>query len=944
MQYKSRLICCVFNFLMFSVASSQIATLQPNPSVGKLPVRSVHRFFQDSEGYVWYGTVDGLCRDDGYSIQVFRSDFLHPAPLTSNLIYCIAEDSLHRILFGTPSGAFYIDKANNYQVRPLLPDTLSDKSVLNIWTMRDGTLLISVPHRHYCVRTSGNLAQPYSLVKQFDGSLDAFVQTEKGECMGAVSGVGLSLFDKERQQWKPLTLPGVSLYIAALVESHGFIWVATHDAGILRLDLTAKEPHLRIVSQPSAVNVLGQTINDIFFMTASRDGQTLWATSSDDIHAFSITAEGMLVPLDLASTLIGYMSQRKMLSELITARDGSVWVAGYDTESFIIDFTPHTVQRIDVPVVQERFQRSTLVVSLAQDDDGQTYWLSQERVGLCLYQPQSKRFVTFSDHPNAQGANLYMVHEIVKSRVSHRVWVVPAHNSVYALENDELRIRLAETVKLPDGQTPKTLFEDAQGRLWIGTWRGIFVYHPDTHTLQPVDPEAGHTTSLTQTADGTVWATVTGRGVAEIRDERIHHLHPLQHDLLCIASTTDGTLYVGTGEGRLLAADSRASELTFSDLSQVAGMNGNMVEKIVADRYNHLWILTNQRLTEYDPHHQVFRITETSSTTQPNAAYTLSRFMPRALCADPLTGDILVGGFGGLLRMQPSLQIEGMARRVQVHLTAARIADSLYFDTDHLVVERGQSLELHLSTLDYLNAPTERYAYCLDDGEWVSLPTGQNQFHLHGLSRGTHRLLLRATDENGLWSSEASEIVIERLPAWWETTLAFLLYIIIGVVLLLLLVRHFVTRARKEEEDIWSDSAELVAMHHYVEGETLASEQQERTGVVFAQIDRMLLDKARQTVEQHLAEPDFSVAALAEQMNMSRSTLMRKLRAITGKTPLQFIRDVKMDIACQMLSNRTAGVADVARRLGYSDREHFANTFRDAVGMLPSEWQRTHLD
>ena len=939
---KKRYICCIFFILLCAIIKAQIATLQTNPSVGKLPVRSVHRIYQDSEGYMWYGTVDGLCRDDGYSIYVFRSDFLHPAPLKSNLIYCIAEDSIHNILFGTPSGAFYVDKANNYQVCSLLPDTLANKTILNIWTMNDGTVLISVPNHHYMVSVKDEAESPYTLVKQLDGTLDAFIQTDKGQCIGAVNDKGLCMFDKNARQWNPLNIPSLSKRISSLVETQGFIWVGSHDTGIQRIDLKTTNQALSCVNQPLATNVLGQSVNDIFFMTASCDGKTLWITSSDDIHAFSINDKGMLIPLDLTSELIGYMPQRKMLSELTTSRDGSIWVAGYDTESFIIDFTPHTTQRIDVPAMQERFKRSTLIVSLSQDDDAETYWLSQERVGLCLYQPKSGRLVTFSDNTDAQDADLYMVHEIIKSSIANRVWVVPTQNCIYSLENIGMRIRLADKVQLPTGQTPKTLYEDSHGRLWIGTWQGIFVYHPENHTLKPVDAKVGHTTSITQTADGTIWATVTGRGVAEIRDEQILKIHEQTFDLLSIASTTDGTLYVGTGEGHLLSADSKAQTLTFTDLSQSAGMNGNMVEKIVADRYNHLWILTNQRLIEFDPHHNTFRITETSGTSQ-NDAYTLSRFMPRAICADKKTGDILIGGFGGMLRMQPSLQIEGIARRVKVHLTAARIADSLYFNTEHLVAQRGQGIELHLSTLDHLHASTERYAYSLDGGDWVYLPTGQNQIHLHGLARGTHYLRLRATDENGLWSSENSEVVIERLPAWWETNLAFLLYTLTGGLLVFFLFRHLVMRAKKKEEDIWSDSAELMAMHHYVEGDTLTSEQQESSGVVFTQIDRMLLDKVKQTIEQNLSEPDFSVATLASHMNMSRSTLMRKLRAITGKTPLQFIRDVKMDIACQMLSNRTAGVADVAKRLGYSDREHFANTFREAIGVLPSEWQRNQL-
>ena len=102
----------------------------------------------------------------------------------------------------------------------------------------------------------------------------------------------------------------------------------------------------------------------------------------------------------------------------------------------------------------------------------------------------------------------------------------------------------------------------------------------------------------------------------------------------------------------------------------------------------------------------------------------------------------------------------------------------------------------------------------------------------------------------------------------------------------------------------------------------------------------MLLNRARDIVLQHLGEADFGVNDLADNMNMSRSTLVRKLKAITGQTPLQFVRDIKMGEAQKMLTQHTASVSDVARRLGYSDREHFARVFREVTGQLPSEVRR----
>lgn len=74
-------------------------------------------------------------------------------------------------------------------------------------------------------------------------------------------------------------------------------------------------------------------------------------------------------------------------------------------------------------------------------------------------------------------------------------------------------------------------------------------------------------------------------------------------------------------------------------------------------------------------------------------------------------------------------------------------------------------------------------------------------------------------------------------------------------------------------------------------------------------------------------------------MNMSRSTLTRKLKAITGKTPLDFIRHLKMEKACQLLNDRNKTISEVALMLGYYDRKYFTICFKEEFGITPSEYR-----
>ena len=101
-----------------------------------------------------------------------------------------------------------------------------------------------------------------------------------------------------------------------------------------------------------------------------------------------------------------------------------------------------------------------------------------------------------------------------------------------------------------------------------------------------------------------------------------------------------------------------------------------------------------------------------------------------------------------------------------------------------------------------------------------------------------------------------------------------------------------------------------------------------------------MISKATTIVEDHLSDTDFDVQILADCLNMSRSTLARKIRAITGITPSDFIKGIKMKNAAEMLSNPNVTISEVVNAVGYTNRKHFSMAFRNMFGISPSEYQK----
>lgn len=122
----------------------------------QMPVANVNAVIQDSEGYMWYATYEGgLCRDNGYQIDVFRKDKDHPGLLSDNVIFCLCEAPNGEIWFSTAHSVYVLDK-HNYSIR-LLSDAFRTISAQHIRQLRNGNMLIEADTLAYEVTVSGKV-------------------------------------------------------------------------------------------------------------------------------------------------------------------------------------------------------------------------------------------------------------------------------------------------------------------------------------------------------------------------------------------------------------------------------------------------------------------------------------------------------------------------------------------------------------------------------------------------------------------------------------------------------------------------------------------------------------------------------------------------------------------------------------------------------------------
>lgn len=932
--YISLLFCLVS--LLLKAASS--VRLTPIPSLPQLPVSAIHRIFQDSEGIMWYGTVNGLCRDDGYQVDVIRSDIHTPGLLRNNLVQSISEDAKGRIWFGTDAGAYILDKTDR-QVTPLDPERLQGSAVYSIRKTSDGCMWLATDNRLIRYDASGRHQKTYSLYDP-EGKpswMAGFCESRQKEILINLGREGIYRYDRKRDTFIHYADPPAERNLTYFVQdcTHNYFWIGTSGNGALLFNPSAPKDSLYTYS-PLPVNSMGEKEGNILYLAQDNNDGTLWMTTRSSLIAMRYDEKKrQLVQTDFRLPA----EYGSMLNEIYKDKNGALWVSSFDGKSFIVHFAEDAPEEYPLTALAHRVKSQPAIMALSDAGEGKL-WISQERTGLGLYDLQHNRVSLYPDFPSLTRLSLGTIKLMSEARREGNVWVIPeGENLIYEFRREDMQIVHIRTLSLPSPKPDEYFtqtYENEHGTLWAGTNHGLYTFNLQKRQWHTLCDTLGQVSCIKEDKRGNLWIGTTDKGLyRQSKTDNCQRIVP-SLPITCLSLQEDTCVWIGTQEGGVYALHVKTGQLT--DHTWLCGLTGNVVNQLEYDVYGHLWIDTNQKLIEYNPRNHSF---STYLTT--DNSLLLHRFIPTALCKGH-DGRIYLGGIPGICAVTPSARLDQPSPETPTFLTGINVMGQPRNWKGHLTLQPDEySLEIHFSSLDYLNAGKIRYAYRMDglDKEWNYTTEGQPVAIYKHLPKGNYVFEVKATDGYGVWSNQITRLHITRLPAFYQTGWAMAFYLLLLLGGIYAGIRFYLRKMKQKNEELYADSTELMKMRSYLNGnrqdvhpEVQISDRE------FANLDKMLLDNILKAVEDNLSEPDFDVQHLAEKVNMSRSTLTRKLKAITGLTPLEYIRRVKMQHACRMLKDSHTTVNEVALALGYYNRKYFTACFKEEYGLTPSEYQK----
>ncbi len=766
----------------------------------------VNVILQDRQGFLWFGTQDGLNRYDGYNFKVYKPNPEDPNSLSDGWVESLYEDSDGYLWIGTYQGGLNrydpnTDTFTQFRHIPEEPSSISEGTICAILQDRNGILWVGTtaglnkfdPESNSFTRYRNNPKDPASLSHN---NVHVIYQDSKDRMWIGTLGGGLELFDPVTGKFKhyranlntsevegePETQDSISdNYVKDIVEDDkGHLWVATEE-GLNRFNPSRRQfkHYLTVENDPSTLSN-----NSTSALLIDRRG-ALWVGTKYGLNRLN-TDSGKFTRYFVNLLVPDNLSNNNVFS-LYEDREGILWIGtwggGVNKHSPAQD--KFSLYRYNPDRPEEGIPVNG-IFGAAADSSG-VAWFGSPGGGLTRFDSTnglSTRYTHVPDNPNSLANQQVWV--VYRDRAGV-LWVGTSSGLDRFNETTGRFIHYKADPSNPDTSLRNNfvtqIYESPTGEFWVGTGAGLDRFDRKTgiftHITDPSNPEGATSAgvgAILEDRDGFLWVGTSGEGLYRYnqknntfryyQSEAGNPASLSNNIILDIYQDDAGIIWLGTSGG-LNKYNPQTN--SFSVLNEQHGLPNNFIYCIVPDENNHLWLTTNYGLSRFDPSTKAFQNYTVSDGLQSN------EFNSDA-CARSENGDIYVGGTFGINLFTPS-EIPSNSYAPPIAITSLTQGEKLIEsgasveNTRELTLKwPANSFEFEFAALSFAEPGKNQYAYALDgfDTNWNEIGN-KREGRYTNLPGGEYTLWLRGSNNDGVWSENRTALKVTVIPPFWQT-------------------------------------------------------------------------------------------------------------------------------------------------------------------------------
>lgn len=783
---------------------------------------------QDSLGYIWIGTNNGLNRFDGYSVETFKYNLEDQRSIPGNRIQHLLVDPTGQIWVAIQHKGLFRFYPNEMEFRkvPLpFPEIISMQMALSgtgdIWVNKrtEGLCRISI-----CAEGDIESIQTYNHeeigLAESATNLSFLHRGESGMYVMANDN-SLYHFRDEKNGFEQIlsntNWPDAAQWnVNSLLKDGDDFWLATSQ-GALRLSANLEkhkyESHLFQAEEESfGVSLIYKDLDGQFWLATTAGLRVL----DKSLEQKGSISKGALVRVNFTGTTF----QSDRIRHLFQDRFGVLWVGSTGGVNYT-SLRKKAFQYLKGTMPEETEQRN--IASIYKAKNGKIWTGSS--AGLYVYDPMSgigKDYINGLAPAGIQGQYVVFIQEDDRGDI----WLGIKGGALTRVRDvgNELQfehwpVEGDNGVRLADNLMQMT--EDDLGRLWITTHReGLFVLDQDrknyTHIQHdPVDAHSLSSNNLTaiyaDPLDGSIWVSTRDGGLNHLIGQEggkwkfEHHRYNAENPRSLssdhtwqVLRTRDNQLWVATlggGLNKVIEGD----KIEFERFTMSDGLTDNDVECLAEDSQGFLW-LSGMGLTRFNPKDRTLQYFDYQDGLQSNSFKIgavhrddqgwlyfggingLNYFDPRSITTDPLVPEVYITG----------LQVNSEPIHVGEEVKGRVLLTESLFNQPSIRLKANESdFTIHFVGVQMASALKNQYRYKLENhnNDWVEARYPNLSATYSNIAPGDYTFKLTASNGDGVWNEEVIQLPIHIASPWYATPLAFVVYGLLGILGLFLFRR-----------------------------------------------------------------------------------------------------------------------------------------------------------
>ena len=764
---------------------------------------TVETMMQDSKGYIWLGTNDGLDRYNGYTFKKYSYEKGQENSLVNSYILDIKEDSEGNIWVATAAGISKIyndgEKVQNYT---------SDSESGNLSNDNTTTMLISNSNKIYVGTAEGinlydkktdkfNLIYP-ELKEEYVNSLaedkygNIWAGTENGLYKINVVTNAIERFESTDD----VNTISENYIYKVYYDGDKHIWVGTYDNGFCKLNIENNKVTRYLLTREDG------TIRGAFVKNFLKDSKgNIWICTDEGVVLFEVDKN--IFTWYENKVYDPYSLIDNNTFSILEDYSGLIWIGTY---SGVSTFDPYsTIGHYKNDPFNSKSINEKAVSGIYEDDDG-LLWIGTSSSGVNILNKDRDVIECLT---TANGLSNNRITDIAGA--GDYIFIA-TYNGLNVVNKISGEIEIYDEEDGLASNIVKKLFYDELGYLYIGSASGLDALDLNdrsvinlNYILEEIGISSKNISAIYRDSKRNFWlGTFVDNGLIKIdadtgiinvfKNKENDSLSLSDNTIRCIGENSKGEIWIGTSFG---LNKYNEKDDTFTSYTTKDGLANDTIYGILFDDKDNPWVSTNLGIAKINIDTDVINNLNITDGLQSNEFNGNSYFKTKK-------GEFIFGGINGFNLFIPD-EVVIKSSNLNIVFDDFKVNGKSIESIDNKVFKPSEkNIRVGFFLPDYKSMKNIKYYYTLDENEekWIPLPG--NYVDLANLSSGDYELRIKSRGANGSFS-DVKSVKFTILPAFWKSKQAILIYILIAILIFI----HSRYKIKKLDEIVMKRTKQL---------------------------------------------------------------------------------------------------------------------------------------